>query len=73
MYIKLREMRLSRKLTLKELSEITKISVNTLSLIETNEVDCKVSTLCKISSALDAPLTQLVDCEKDSRNNIRET
>lgn len=63
MEIKLKKIRFSMNMTLKELSELSGVSINTLSEIE-NGKDCKVSTLCKIANATGAAVCQLVDCDK---------
>lgn len=63
MYVKLRKIRLSKNMTLKELSQMSHISVNALSLIETNAADPRLSTICKITNALGTAICQIVDCE----------
>jgi DNA-binding NtrC family response regulator len=55
----IRELRKDRGLTLKQMSRRTKLSVSLLSQIERAESSASVSSLFKVSSALDVPITQL--------------
>ena len=55
----IRELRKERNLTLKQMSRRTKLSVSLLSQIERAESSASVSSLFKVSSALDVPITQL--------------
>ncbi len=55
----IRELRKERSLTLKQMSRRTKLSVSLLSQIERAESSASVSSLFKVSSALDVPITQL--------------
>jgi DNA-binding NtrC family response regulator len=55
----IRELRKERGLTLKQMSRRTKLSVSLLSQIERAESSASVSSLFKVSSALDVPITQL--------------
>ena len=55
----IRELRKERNLTLKQMSRRTKLSVSLLSQIERAESSASVSSLFKVSSALDVPITEL--------------
>lgn len=55
----IRELRKERSLTLKQMSRRTKLSVSLLSQIERAESSASVSSLFKVSSALDVSITQL--------------
>ena len=55
----IRELRKERGLTLKQMSRRTKLSVSLLSQIERAESSASVSSLFKVSNALDVPITQL--------------
>ena len=55
----IRELRKTQGLTLKQMSRRTKLSVSLLSQIERAESSASVSSLFKVSSALDVPITQL--------------
>lgn len=55
----IRELRKKGGLTLKQMSRRTKLSVSLLSQIERAESSASVSSLFKIATALDVPITQL--------------
>ncbi len=55
----IRELRKARQLTLKQMSRRTKLSVSLLSQIERAESSASVSSLFKIATALDVPITEL--------------
>lgn len=55
----IRELRKERGLTLKQMSRRTKLSVSLLSQIERAESSASVSSLFKVSSALDVRITEL--------------
>ena len=54
----IRELRKQRGLTLKQMSRRTKLSVSLLSQIERAESSASVSSLFKVATALDVPLTE---------------
>jgi len=56
---KIRELRKERGLTLKQLSRRTGLSVSLLSQIERAESSASVSSLFKVATALDVPMTEL--------------
>ena len=55
----IRELRKTRGLTLKQMSRRTKLSVSLLSQIERAESSASVSSLFKVATALDVPITEL--------------
>ncbi len=55
----IRELRKSRGLTLKQMSRRTSLSVSLLSQIERAESSASVSSLFKVATALDVPITEL--------------
>jgi DNA-binding NtrC family response regulator len=55
----IRELRKSRGLTLKQMARRTNLSVSLLSQIERAESSASVSSLFKVATALDVPITQL--------------
>ncbi|ACY17646.1 response regulator [Haliangium ochraceum] len=55
----IRELRKTRGLTLKQLSRRTNLSVSLLSQIERAESSASVSSLFKVATALDVPITEL--------------
>lgn len=55
----IRELRKTRGLTLKQLSRRTSLSVSLLSQIERAESSASVSSLFKVATALDVPITEL--------------
>ena len=55
----IRELRKARNLTLKQMARRTKLSVSLLSQIERAESSASVSSLFKVATALDVPITTL--------------
>lgn len=55
----IRELRKARQLTLKQMSRRTQLSVSLLSQIERAESSASVSSLFKVATALDVPITEL--------------
>ena len=55
----IREQRKSRGLTLKQMARRTNLSVSLLSQIERAESSASVSSLFKVATALDLPITEL--------------
>jgi DNA-binding NtrC family response regulator len=55
----IRELRKARSLTLKQMSRRTNLSVSLLSQIERAESSASVSSLFKVATALDVPITEL--------------
>lgn len=63
--IKVWEVRVKKKLTLSQLSQLTGIAKSTLSDIENNRVDPKISQLDKIAIALAVPVEELYESVLD--------
>jgi quercetin dioxygenase-like cupin family protein/DNA-binding Xre family transcriptional regulator len=58
---KIRELRVSKKLTLKEMSEKTRLSVSFLSQVERAASSIAITSLKKIADALDVPITSFFE------------
>jgi len=67
---KLRDLRKSKGLTLKELSTKTNLSISFISDIEHNRSNPSISTLKILCNALDVPITYLLEDDKTSSNLI---
>lgn len=63
--IKVWEVRVKKKLTLRQLSKLTGITKSTLNNIENNRVDPKLSQLAKIAQALKVPIEELYESVLD--------
>lgn len=61
----LRKLREGRNLSLRSLSEISGLAVNTLSLIENGKTSPSVNTLSKIAKALEIPITAFFDSDTE--------
>lgn len=59
--LKIREFRKSQKLTIKELAELSDLSISYISQIERGEIDPSLSALRKIAHAMQIPLYLLFD------------
>ena len=57
--IHLSEMRRSKGISLRQLSELSGVSKSAIDLIETEQVSPTLDTLCKIAKALDVDVTSL--------------
>lgn len=62
---RVRDLREARQLSIRNLSDICGLAVNTLSLIENGKTSPSINTLSKISDALDFPITAFF--EKDPK------
>ncbi|MCT4597446.1 MAG: helix-turn-helix domain-containing protein [Vallitalea sp.] len=60
MKIHSKELRLKMDISIRDLEKKSKVPRSTLSNIENNHVDPKVSTLCKIAKALNCKLDDIV-------------
>ena len=67
----IRQLRLSRGMTLQELAAQTQTTAGYLSQLERDLVDPSLSTLRKIAQALDTPLFSLVESQDDAARVIR--
>lgn len=65
MKINLRKLRLQKGFTIKELSKTSRVSMATISKIENHEIQPTISTICKLCSALNATICEMVECERD--------
>lgn len=61
----IRRIRKEKKITLKELSERTQLSVSFLSQVERGISSMTITSLKKIASALDVPLKKIVDVKEE--------
>lgn len=59
--LKIREFRKNQKLTIKELAELSGMSISYISQIERGEIDPSLSSLRKIAHAIQVPLYMLLD------------
>lgn len=62
---KIRQIRKEKKITLKELSELTQLSVSFLSQVERGVSSMTITSLKRIANALDIPLREIVDVEEE--------
>lgn len=62
---KLRRFRKDKKITLKELSAMTELSVSFISQVERNECSITVTSLKKIADALDIPMSEIFEMEEN--------
>lgn len=61
MTIHSKELRLKMDISIRELEKKSKVPRSTISNIENNQVDPKISTLCKIAKALNCTLDDIVN------------
>ncbi len=59
--LKIREFRKSQKMTIKELAELSGMSISYISQIERGEIDPSLSSLRKIAAGLQVPMYMLLD------------
>lgn len=62
---KLRRYRKNKKITLKELSEMTDLSVSFISQVERNECSLTITSLKKIADALDVKMSEVFEMEEN--------
>jgi transcriptional regulator with XRE-family HTH domain len=60
---KIREIRSRRRFSLRELAEMSGLSINTLSLVENDKTSPSVSTLQQLARALEVPMTAFFESE----------
>jgi DNA-binding Xre family transcriptional regulator len=64
-YIKLKEIRMQKKLTQRELSESANIERSVISYIEGKpNANIRIHTICKLSNALSCNLDELIKCKE---------
>lgn len=61
--INLRKLRIESGLTIEQLSDRSHVGVGTISRIENYETNPKITTLCKLCSALKVSMDKMVECE----------
>jgi transcriptional regulator with XRE-family HTH domain len=67
---KIRELRNSQELSLRNLAEISGLNINTLSLIENGKSSPSVSTLQQLSKAMGVPITAFFESERETKKVI---
>lgn len=67
---RVRELRNERNLTIRELAELSGVSVNTLSLIENCKTSPSVSTLRQIAAALKIPMPRFFEAPRNESNLV---
>lgn len=67
----IRNLRKERQLTLKELADLTDLSVGYLSQLERDQVEPSLSSIRKIAASLDVPPYIFMDFEKSSALTLR--
>lgn len=68
---KIRQLRLSKNLTLKDLASLTQTTAGYISQLERDLIDPSLSTLRKIAAVLDTPLFSLLDSQDDVTMVVR--
>lgn len=66
----IRKVRKNKKLKLKELADITGLSISYLSQVELGKIEPSLTALRKISNALDRPVFSFLIEERDFKNNV---
>src|ERR1035437_7943303 len=61
---RLREIRLNRCLSMKSLAKLSRLSINTLSLIENNKTSPSIATLQQLAKALEVSITAFFEIEQ---------
>jgi transcriptional regulator with XRE-family HTH domain len=69
---RLRQLRTARGLSIRALAEISKLNVNTLSLIENGRTSPSVSTLQQLASALGIPISTFFETEGNHRHVVHQ-
>jgi transcriptional regulator with XRE-family HTH domain len=67
---KLCEIRTQRELTLKSLAELSKLNINTLSMIEKGKTSPSIGTLQRLARALEVPITTFFESNEKSKRII---
>jgi transcriptional regulator with XRE-family HTH domain len=67
---KLHTMRKARKLSIRTLAQQSKLSVNTLSLIENGKTSPSVSTLSQLAKSMDVPITAFFESDDHIRRIV---
>lgn len=69
---RLREVRMSRGLSIRSLAEKSKLNVNTLSLIENGHTSPSVSTLQTVAQTLQVPVTTLFETTEEKKKIVHQ-
>ena len=67
---RIRQLRMKSELSIRTLAELSKLNVNTLSLIENNKTSPSVSTLQQLASALQVPIAAFFETESPKKNLV---
>jgi transcriptional regulator with XRE-family HTH domain len=67
---RIRELRLGRQLSLRKLAETSRLSINTISLVERNKISPSLSTLHRIAMALGVPITTFFEEAEEHQSII---
>ena len=69
---RLREIRISRRLSMKSLAQMSGLNINTLSLIENERSSPSVSTLQQLAQSLRVPITRFFETDHGSRKLVHQ-
>jgi transcriptional regulator with XRE-family HTH domain len=69
---RLREIRTSRRLSMKSLAHMSGLNINTLSLIENERTSPSVSTLQQLAQSLQVPITEFFETDHGTRKLIHQ-
>jgi transcriptional regulator with XRE-family HTH domain len=69
---RLREIRTSRRLSMKSLAQMSGLNINTLSLIENERTSPSVSTLQQLAQSLQVPITEFFETDHGSRKLVHQ-
>ena len=69
---RLREIRASRRLSMKSLAQMSGLNINTLSLIENERTSPSVSTLRQLAQSLQVPITEFFETDHGSRKLVHQ-
>lgn len=64
MRVNLRKLRIESGLTIEQLSKRAHVGMGTISRIERNEIVPKITTICKLCSALGVGIEKLIECRR---------
>jgi transcriptional regulator with XRE-family HTH domain len=69
---RLREIRVSRRLSMKSLAQMSGLNINTLSLIENERTSPSVSTLQQLAQSLQVPISEFFETDHGSRKLVHQ-
>lgn len=67
---RLREIRTQRRLSIRALANLSRLNINTLSLIENEHTSPSVSTLQQLAQSLQVPITELFETDHGSKKLV---